>query len=73
MRSQSAPTGSMAMMTVALTPPIKASATPDLAAARRGDPVRDPFTRGCNSQGRSMTAIRVPERDVQVTAMGAML
>src|ERR1700728_3539354 len=56
---------------VAFTPPISATATADLAAARIGDPSRAPTTKGCNTHGKKTTANRSAEIAAQSTTIGA--
>jgi hypothetical protein len=51
--SHSAASGSTAAVAAAFTPPTQATASPDSAAARRGDPVRAPVTSGTSTHGAS--------------------
>jgi hypothetical protein len=50
---------------------MRATATPERAAARRGDPTREPVTNGTSTQGRKTTASKETEVVVQVKTMGA--
>jgi hypothetical protein len=49
---------------------MRATATPERAAARRGEPSREPATKGRSTQGRRTTANSWTEVVVQVMTMG---
>ena len=51
--SQIAPSGSTADVAAALTPPTAATASAESAAARTGDPRREPSTSGTSTHGAS--------------------
>ena len=69
--SQMRPRGSTAKMVTALAPPMRATATPERAAARRGEPSREPLTKGMSIQGSRTTESRETEVVVQVKTRGA--
>jgi hypothetical protein len=69
--NQMSPRGSTAKMVTALAPPMRATATPERAAARRGDPSREPVTKGMSIQGSKMPASSCTEIVVHVKTMGA--
>ncbi len=65
--NHTAGTGRIASVAAALTPPAHSSATPDRAAARRGDPPRAPSTSGLTTQGN--TAIGSSSDEIEVSSL----
>jgi hypothetical protein len=64
--------GKTAKTTAAFEPPINATATPERAAARRGEPSREPTTKGRITQGSNTTAKSATDVVTQVKTIGAM-
>jgi hypothetical protein len=62
---------STANTTVAFTPLINATAMPEAAAARRGEPRVDPRTSGTSTHGKKTVPNIATEESAYVTTMGA--